>query len=222
MSRREQRPKERALPLQALAQRFTDGARAMGIAVPSGSDAQVALYIQELVHWSRAYNLIGPVEPMDIVERHVLDGLSVLPYVRGPVIDVGSGAGLPAVPLALAAPALEVTALDANGKKARFIRHVQRSLQLPNLQVAQVRAELFRPPQPFATVVSRAFASLELFLRVTAHLAAVNGRWLAMKGKLQDSERAEVPPEYVIVAEQPLKVPGTTHERMLVILERRR
>ena len=176
-------------------------------------------YLGELVLWNKAYNLTSVREPADMVTRHLLDSLAVLPYARGRVLDVGSGAGLPGIPLALANAALAVTVLDSNGKKARFLRHAAR--QIPVLvEVVEARAEAYSPVQRFDTVVSRAFASLRGFLETTEPLGADDGRWLAMKGKLDRQELADVPPGFRVEQEIQLKVPGLDEERHLIIATR--
>jgi 16S rRNA (guanine527-N7)-methyltransferase len=176
-------------------------------------------YLGELVIWNKAYNLTAVRDPAEMVTRHLLDSLVVLPHVRGRAVDVGSGAGLPGLPLAIADPALHVTLLDSNGKKARFLRHVQRQLALPNVEVVEARAEAHAPAAPFDTVVTRAFGSLRDFLRSTGGLAA-DGRWLAMKGKLEEKELAAVPSGFRVEQAVPLKVPGLDEERHLIICSR--
>ena len=188
-------------------------------------------YLGELVIWNKAYNLTAVREPAEMVTRHLLDSLVVLPHVGAApvgaahgrdihrVIDVGTGAGLPGIPLAIANPALHVTLLDSNGKKARFLRHAQRELPLANVDVVEARAEAFVPPAPFDTVISRAFAALGDFLKATARLSA-HGRWLAMKGKLDAQELAEVPPGFRVEQQVQLKVPGLDEARHLIIATR--
>ena len=175
-------------------------------------------YLGELVIWNKAYNLTSVREPAEMVTRHLLDSLSVLPHVEGRVLDVGTGAGLPGIPLALANGALNVTLLDSNGKKARFLRHVQRTLPLTNVEIVEARAEAFEPPARFDTIVTRAFGSLREFLDTTARLGADNGRWLAMKGKLDAAELAKIPPPMRIEATPALHVPGLDEARHLVVV----
>ena len=152
--------------------------------------------------------------------RHLLDSLVMLPYVQGPLLDVGSGAGLPGIPLALANPALQVTVLDSNGKKARFLRHAVRVLKLGNVEVVEARVEDYQAAQPFAAITSRAFAALGDFFRLTDHLLASNGQWLAMKGKLAPYETQNLPAGVGIVDIKSLKVPGLAETRHLVVASR--
>lgn len=192
----------------------------LALRLDPGLAAPLLRYLGELVLWNKAYNLTAVREPAEMVTRHLLDSLVVLPHVEGRVVDVGTGAGLPGIPLALANPALHVTLLDSNGKKARFLRHAQRTLPLTNVEVVEARAEAFVPPALFDTVISRAFAALPDFLAATARLGAKNGRWLAMKGKLDAQELAEVPPGFRVEQEVQLKVPGLDEERHLIIATR--
>ena len=184
-------------------------------------------YLGELVLWNKAYNLTAVREPAEMVTRHLLDSLVILPHVgaahgRDPVriVDVGAGAGLPGVPLAIANPQLHVTLLDSGGKKARFLRHAQRTLPLANVEVVEARAEAFAPKERFDVVVSRAFSALGEFLQATSALGADGGRWLAMKGKLDRKELADVPPGFRVEQEIQLQVPGLDEERHLIIVSR--
>jgi 16S rRNA (guanine527-N7)-methyltransferase len=179
--------------------------------------ARLEAFLAELIKWNRAFNLTAVWTPRDIVKRHFLDSLSILPLVRGRVLDAGSGAGFPAIPLALANPALQVTALDSNGKKARFLRHVQRTLQMPNLEVVEARVEHFEPAARFDIVTSRAFASLAEFFAATRNLLAPGGEWVAMKGKLDAQELAGIPDDVEIRENRRLRVPGLDEERHAVI-----
>ena len=182
--------------------------------------AALLKYLGELVLWNKAYNLTAVREPAEMVTRHLLDSLVVLPYVEGRTCDVGTGAGLPGIPLALANAALHLTLLDSNGKKARFLRHVQRALPLTNVEVVEARAEAFAPTARFDTVVTRAFGSLREFLERTGKLGSDRGRWLAMKGKLDAKELADVPPGFRVEQEIQLKVPGLDEQRHLIIASR--
>jgi 16S rRNA (guanine527-N7)-methyltransferase len=182
--------------------------------------APLLKYLGELVLWNKTYNLTSVRDPAEMVTRHLLDSLVVLPHVEGRTVDVGSGAGLPGVPLALANGALHVTLLDSGGKKARFLRHAQRTLPLANAEVVEARSEAFVPSSRFDTVITRAFGSLREFLEQTAALGADRGRWLAMKGKLDRKELADVPPGFRVEQQIQLQVPGLDEQRHLIIATR--
>ena len=195
-----------------------DGLAALGV---DGACAPMLWrYLGELEKWNATYNLSGIRDLQGMVTRHVLDALAVLPDVRGRVIDVGSGPGIPGIILAIANPALTVTTLDSNGKKARFMRHAQRTLDLPNLEVVEGRAEAYEPAARFDTVISRAFAALGDFLGVTEALGADDGRWLAMKGRLDADERGDIPAGFRVIETKALSVPGLNEARHLIIATR--
>lgn len=175
------------------------------------------MYLDELEKWNTAYNLTAITNRADMITKHLLDSLVVLPHVKGRVLDVGSGAGLPGIPLALANPDLQVTVLDSNGKKARFMRQAKRVLKMTNLEVVQSRVENYQPEQAFDRVISRAFASLTDFFTTCARLVSLDGTLLAMKGRLDPAEMAEVPTEIHLIETKKLVVPGLNEERHLVI-----
>lgn len=173
-------------------------------------------YLSLLDRWGRAMNLTAVRDPVEMVRLHLLDSLAVLPWVRGPVADVGSGAGLPGIPLAIALPGVRFTLIEAIGKKAAFQRQSVAELGLGNVEVVQARAENYRPQSGFATVTSRAFAALPDFVRVAGHLCAPEGRLLAMKGRRPDEEIAALPPGWTAVTMHETHVPGLEAERTLV------
>lgn len=179
---------------------------------------RLAVFMAELVKWNRAYNLTAIRDEGEIIVKHFLDSLAILPLVHGRVLDVGSGAGFPAIPLALANRDLDVTALDSNGKKARFLRHVQRTLEIPNLEVIESRVETFQPASRFDVITSRAFASLGEFVESTRHLLAPGGAWIAMKGKIDAAELAGIPDDVKIRENRRLSVPGLKEDRHAVIV----
>lgn len=192
----------------------------LALRLDSALAAPLLRYLGELVLWNKAYNLTAVREPAEMVTRHLIDSLTLMPHVSGRVLDVGSGAGLPGIPLAIANPELRVTVLDSNGKKARFLRHAQRTLDLKNVEVVEDRAEKHRPAAPYDCVTSRAYASVKDFLDSTATLAGPQGRWLAMKGKLDTQELAAVPATFDAQSVR-LTVPGLDEERHLVIIKAR-
>lgn len=203
------------------AARLATGLAALGLDPPAGSRERLLAYLDLLVRWNRAYNLTAVRDPGEMVTRHLLDALSVLPFIQdAPLLDLGTGPGLPGIPLAIARPGLPLTLLDSNGKKTRFCTQAVAELGLPAVAVVQARAEAYQPPVPFLQVISRAFASLADLQRASAHLLAPGGRLLAMKGRRPEAELAEVQGEAgpPTVDVHRLTVPGLAGERHLVVL----
>ncbi|MGB9428325.1 MAG: 16S rRNA (guanine(527)-N(7))-methyltransferase RsmG [Gammaproteobacteria bacterium] len=193
----------------------------LGLAIPSPAQSKLSAYIALLHKWNRTYNLTAVREPGEMVSKHLLDSLAVAPFVRGPrVLDVGTGAGLPGIPLAIALPEHYFILLDGNGKKTRFVTQAVTALGLKNVEVVQARAEDFRPAERFATVLSRAFASLADFLALTAHLGTPAGRWLAMKGARPDDELQALPAGFRLLAVHLLNVPRLNAQRCVVEIEK--
>ena len=191
----------------------------MQLSLPEEARAKLLAYLDLLARWNRAYNLTAVRDPTEMVSRHLLDSLVVLPYLRGATLaDIGSGAGLPGIPLAIARPDLAVTLIESNGKKARFLREAARSLPLANVVVEQARVQA--ATGTFDTVTARAFASLPDMLAWGGHLLAPQGRWLALKGRVDLTEIRTVPDPFRLVAVHPLQVPGMEGERCLVELAR--
>lgn len=157
-------------------------------------------YLLLLKKWNQAYNLTAIRELNDMVILHIFDSLAIQPLIRGSrVLDVGSGAGFPGVPLAIANPNAEFVLVDSNGKKTRFIDEVKRNLNLDNLTIIQTRIENYRPPYPFDTIVSRAFSDISTFMKLTKHcLASDGGIWLAMKGLIPHAELSVIKHIYKI------------------------
>jgi len=179
-------------------------------------------YLDLLARWNRTYNLTAIRDPGEMVTLHLLDSLSMHAHMAGVrrLADLGTGAGLPGIPLAIALPALEVTLVESNGKKARFLREAVRQLGLSNARVAESRAEAVDMPAAFDAITARAMATLGDILAVGAHLLAPGGRLLAMKGGRPDAEIAELPAGWVVEAIHPLAVPGLAAERHLVVVGR--
>ncbi len=209
----------------ALQAQLEAGIRALGIELPAAAVQRLLDYRVELEKWNAAYNLTAIRLPSEMVTRHLLDSLALLPLLReargaqteNRLLDVGAGAGLPGLVLAIADPALQVTVLDSNGKKARFMRHAVRALALGNAEVAEARVEDWRPSQPYQYVASRAFAQLGDFVAASAHLLVPGGQWLAMKGKLDKSELAAIPAAIEIREIRRLSVPGLNEERHVIV-----
>ena len=175
-------------------------------------------FIQLIVKWNKAYNLTAIRDPTEMVACHLLDSVAILPYLRAPrIADIGTGAGLPGIPLAICHPDWHFTLLDSNSKKTRFVQQAALELKLKNVSVVHSRVELFKPETLFSTVICRAFAAMPDIWQTTAHLLAADGLLLAMKGKQPDQELAELNIAYRIA---PLNVPGIDADRCLVLLEK--
>jgi 16S rRNA (guanine527-N7)-methyltransferase len=204
------------------ASRLDDGLAALGIAVEATQRERLLGLLALLHKWNRAYNLTAVRSPEEMVPRHLLDSAAVLPYVQGPtLLDVGSGPGLPGLVLAILRPDLAVTLLDSNGKKVRFQRQAAMELGLANVTPVQARVEAFAAPTGgFDQVISRAFASLGEFVRLTEPLPAPGGEWLAMKGPAADDELAGLPEGVTLRERHALAVPFATGSRQLLIVER--
>jgi 16S rRNA (guanine527-N7)-methyltransferase len=193
----------------------------LGLAPTPTQSEQLAAFLGLLQRWNATYNLTAVREPQAMLTQHLADCLAILGPLqarcpRGRVLDVGSGGGLPGVVLAVMAPALDVTCVDAVGKKAAFVRQAAGALKLPNLLAAHARVEMLKAP-PFDLITSRAFASLADFTRLTRHLMLPgSGLWLAMKGRRPDDELAALPPDVEVFHVEPLSVPGLEAERCLV------
>ena len=194
------------------------GARELGVALTDEAAATLLRLLDELTHWNRAYNLTAITDRAQMLTHHLLDSLSVAPFVQGSTVaDVGTGAGFPGLPLALLAPQRRFVLMDSNGKKQRFVAHAARALGLTNVEALHARVEAVRPAQPFDTVVARAFAALPQMLEWVAPLCGPGTRVLAMKGRLPDGEIASVAPPWVVGEVVPLHVPGLNEERHLLI-----
>lgn len=192
----------------------------MGLDLPAPARARLVAFLRLLEKWNRAYNLTAVREPEQMVPRHLLDSLSVLPWLRGRrVLDIGTGAGLPGIPLALARPALEFTLLDTNAKKIRFVTQAIHELGLANAAPVHSAVERYRPSAPFDTLIARALASIPDMLSGCRHLCAPGGAVLAMKGVFPQEELAGVGPAFAVRDVVRLTVPGLEATRHLVILE---
>jgi 16S rRNA (guanine527-N7)-methyltransferase len=203
----------------SIEQSIIEGSEQLGIPLPAEAITQLVAYLTLLERWNRAYNLTAVRDPDAMVIRHLLDSLSVLPWIEGPrVLDVGSGAGLPGIPLAVARPGLAFCLLDSNGKRTRFLTQAVAELRLTNVEVVRSRVEDYQPPSLFNNVVSRAFATLAELLASAGRLCAPTGRLLAMKGVFPDDELARLPTGYVLAGVYPLHVPNLEAERHLVHL----
>ena len=200
-----------------LRQRLGAGLAALRIDLPDDVVARLLDYLALLHRWNATYNLSAVRDPLEMVTRHLLDSLAVVPYVRGATLaDLGTGAGLPGIPLAIVAPERAVTLVDSNGKKTRFLRAAVRELRLANVSVAEVRVEAVQGR--FDCITARAFATLADMLAWGGHLLAPGGRWLALKGRHPQDEIDALPSGFAVEAVVPLVVPGLEAERHVVII----
>lgn len=198
-----------------------EGLRAMRIAADAAQIERLALFLKLLARWNRAYNLTAVREPEAMVRLHILDSATALDFLRGlSVLDAGTGAGLPGIPLAVLDPAREFTLLDSSGKKIRFLRHVLAELALGNARAEAARAESCEAGRAFDTVICRAFSDLRGFVQRCGSLAAAGGRLVAMKGRYPDAELAAVPAGWRVARVEPVSVPGLDARRHIVVLER--
>lgn len=197
------------------------GCRSLQLALSAAALAQLADYVGLLAKWSKVYNLTAVRQPRQMVTRHVLDSLAVVPFlIDGSLLDVGTGAGLPGVPIAIARPDLAVTLLDANAKKLRFVRQAVAELRLGNIEVVQARMQEYQPGRAFDMVISRAVSSLEELYRQSRHLLAPRGRMLFMKGALPEEEMAAFAPGRETLHIERLDIPGLDAERHLLWLDK--
>ncbi len=198
-----------------------DGARALGLDLDDTQLAQLTRHLDLMDEWGERMNLTAIRERSQQLTRHVLDSLSVAPWLRGRrVADVGSGAGFPGIPLAIARPDLQFALIESTGKKCRFLEHVRDTLGLANVEVVQSRAEAHATRERFDTVLARAVGPLADLVRYAGALVAGGGRLLAMKGRYPGDELAKKLNGWKVVGVHPLRVPGLDEERHLVELAR--
>ncbi|HCT40624.1 MAG TPA: 16S rRNA (guanine(527)-N(7))-methyltransferase RsmG [Moraxellaceae bacterium] len=195
--------------------RLRAGVDQLSLQLPDGAMEKLLAYLSLLVKWNAAYNLTAIRDPEQMVIKHLLDSLGIVPHVQGKtLIDVGTGAGLPGLMLAIAKPDLQVTLLDSNGKKVRFLRQVIADLQITNADAVQSRVEEF--DRTFDLVSSRAFATLADMVNGSRQLLVDGGEFLAMKGQHPADEIAALPTGFVVRDVVPLHIPFLDEERHLV------
>ncbi|MGC4009753.1 MAG: 16S rRNA (guanine(527)-N(7))-methyltransferase RsmG [Pseudomonas sp.] len=206
------------------AEELARGIQTLGLDIDAATQQRLLDYLALLAKWNKAYNLTAVRDVDEMVSRHLLDSLSIVPPFEAAGgdrwLDVGSGGGMPGIPLAILFPGKSLTLLDSNGKKTRFLTQVKLELKLDNLQVIHSRVEAFQPELPFNGIVSRAFSSLEDFTNWTRHLGDAQTNWLAMKGVHPSDELAALPEDFRVEAERALAVPGCQGQRHLLILRR--
>ncbi len=195
-------------------------AQLLGVPLSETSAERLLALLDELVRWNNAYNLTAVRHREEMLTRHILDSLAIHGDLRGTrIADVGTGAGFPGLPLALANPGRQFTLIDSSGKKTRFVAHAARVLALENVTALNLRVEHVRPGMPFETVVARAFASLPQLLARVRTLCGPGTRVLAMKGRYPASEIAAVPSRWRVVEARLLQVPGLEEARHLITVE---
>lgn len=198
------------------------GLAVLGLKLPAEACDRLLAYAALLGKWNKVHNLTALREESQIVSHHLLDSLAVLPHL-GPaqrLADIGSGGGLPGIPLAIARPALEVALVESSHKKSAFLQQAKIELGLANVAVHCERVEALRPEHLFDAVISRAFSDLAEFVRLAGHLVAPGGTLLAMKGLHPYEEIAQLPEGWRVRETKPLSVPGVDAQRHLVIIER--
>lgn len=211
---------------ETLKAKLQAGLLEMGLHISDDKQDKLIAYLLLIDKWNKVHNLTAIRDPLTMVTLHLLDSLSVLPHVQllapKTLLDVGAGAGLPSIPLAICLPDLQVTAIDSVLKKTSFMRQVKGELALTNFQVEYGRVEVLKAKQPFDVVISRAFSEIALFIKLTKHVLAEGGLWLAMKGVVpnhefenQDFKKIGITPGKIEV----LKVAGLDAERHLVFLQ---
>jgi 16S rRNA (guanine527-N7)-methyltransferase len=201
----------------SLAEGLERGIIQLGMQVSAETQAKLLDYLALLVKWNKVYNLTAIRDPGQMLSHHLLDSLAVIPHLRaGRWLDVGCGAGLPGLVLAIVQPEWQFVLLDSNSKKTGFVQQAIIELGLRNVQVCCVRVEEYQSTDKFDGITSRAFTELGDFLRMTRHLIASQGRWVAMKG-MPENELAGMPDDCVMEEIIPLRVPGLDAARCLVI-----
>lgn len=196
------------------------GIAALGLALPNDAEAKLLAYLALLDKWNRVYNLTAVRDAERMVSHHLLDSLAVVPFFQaGTVLDVGSGGGLPGIPLAIARPELQVTLVDSIAKKTAFLLQAKTELGLANLNIVTSRVEDYRPETGLDVITSRAFSDLREFITLTRHLLNPGGRWLAMKGLYPNEEIVALPAGVRVSADHALVVPGLDASRHLIVLE---
>ena len=201
----------------ALRTQLETGIDKLGIECSPQQVEQLLDYVSLLITWNSAYNLTAIRDPEQMIALHILDSLAILPFVTGQhLIDVGTGPGLPGIPLAIMCPEKTFKLLDSNGKKTRFLFHARCQLKLQNLTEIQSRVEQFIPEQTYDTVLSRAFTSAAEMVDKCKHLLSPDGRFLAMKGKFPQSELSLLEKDYKVDVSHRLTVPGVEGERHLI------
>lgn len=195
------------------------GVAGMGLVLPAAAMDQLASYLELLVKWNRVYNLTGIRDESKLVSHHVLDSLAVVSHLPdGSIVDIGSGAGLPGIPIAISCPGRAVTLLDSNHKKGAFLKQAVAELGLTSTRVVTDRAEAYRPTELFKIVISRAFSDLASFVNLAGHLCGGEGVMIAMKGLNPEDEMARVAASWKVSKTIRLEIPQLEASRHLIFL----
>lgn len=205
----------------SLAAKLAEGVAELGLALPSAAEERLLEYLALLHKWNRIYNLTAVRETSRMVSQHLLDCLAVAPHVKAEtLLDVGSGPGLPGIPLAIAAPRAHVTLLESSQKKTAFLQQAKLELKLDNVTVVCERVEAWQPGRTFEVVISRAFSDLAEFVKLAGRHAAPGGRLAAMKGIYPHEEITQLSAGWAVESALPLNVPGLRARRHLLLLAR--
>ena len=207
---------------KSLSKMLKQGIAELGVHVDRRAQDAMLAYLELLKRWNRVYNLTAVAGDARSVTRHLLDSLSIITYLHGErIIDIGSGAGLPGVPISLSCPARHIVLLDSNAKRCRFLRQVKAELKLDNVEIVQNRAENYQPAEKFDSLLSRAFSDLPAFVTACRHLVAEGGKILAMKGNWEEGMADDLPGDFRVEDVIKLDVPGLEEQRHLVICTKR-
>jgi len=203
--------------MEACRKILASGIASLNLSMTDEKIDQLLGFIKLIEKWNKAYNLTAIRDREEMARLHILDSLAIAPHVEGKrVIDIGTGAGLPGIPLAICLPEINFTLLDSNAKKTRFVQQVVLELKLKNVEVLHSRVENYHPEKTYDAVLTRAFAGLSDIVKLTAHLLAKEGVLLAMKGQNPDAELAGIAAKKSVVS---VSVPGTDIERCLVRIQ---
>lgn len=210
-----------ALETSSLEGKLIGGLAALNIVLPASAQQKLIAYVKLIEKWNKVHNLTAVREPDKMITLHVLDSLAIVPFVKAKnsLLDVGSGAGLPGIPLALACPDLRVTLLDSNHKKTAFLTQAKTELGLTNCEVINERVELWQTTKKFEAVISRAYSDLGEFVEQAGHLVARDGEMLAMKGVFPHEEIVKLPAAFKVENVAELRVPELDAKRHLVVLK---
>lgn len=200
---------------------LSDALASNHFSVAQDTQEKILQFLDLMSRWNQVYNLTAIKDPKEMVWLHLIDSLSINPYLKGQrIIDVGTGAGLPGIPLALINPEKQFVLLDSNSKKTRFLIQVIAELKLTNVEVIHARVEEFKPATGFDSILSRAFSAIQVMLSKTQHLLAREGQFIAMKGVYPEQELAEIPSGYRVAEVHKLNIKGLLAERHVVCVER--